>query len=294
MTNPDNPLTSRVVVNRIWQKLFGEGLVRSIDYFGLPGEKPSHPELLDYLSRQLMTDGWSQKKLIRSLVLSHSYRLCSDNEKSAVAIDPDNRLVWRMHRRRLDAESLRDSLLAVSGKLIESTGGPSLPLEYRENTGNLGKGVNPPSFSLRKFRPEQEFERTVYLPVIRSGPQAGPGELRNVFDFTQPAEFAGQRAVTAVPTQALFLMNSKLMKDRARDLAQRIIASSSEESARLEHLWLRAFGRPITDTEKTDAVKFLADFRNENTTPKTPETELSGWTELCHSLLASNEFLIRL
>jgi hypothetical protein len=313
----DNPLTSRVLVNRIWQKLYGEGLVRSIDYFGLPGEKPSHPELLDFLAQQMMVDGWSQKKLIRSLVLSHAYRMSSHVHTgtvsgtapgepitqvaaippaptSAAAVDPENRLLWRMNRRRLDAESLRDSLLAVSGKLIDSSGGPSLPLEYRENTGNLGNGVNPPSFSLRKFRPEQEFERTVYLPVIRSGPQAGPGELRNVFDFTQPAEFAGQRPVTAVPTQALFLMNSKLMKDRARDLASRIMASSADETARLECLWLRTFGRPISTTEKTDAVAFLTELRNEALAAKVPEPELPAWTELCHSLLASNEFLMRL
>lgn len=290
----DNPLTARVVVNRIWQKLFGEGLVRSVDYFGLPGEKPSHPELLDHLSHQLMAQEWSQKKLIRSLVLSRAYRMRSESDKSAAAIDPENRLLWRMNNRRLDAESLRDSLLSVSGKLIESNGGPALPLEYRENTGNLGKGVNPPSFSLRKFRPEQEFERTVYLPVIRSAPQAGPAELRNVFDFTQPAEFAGQRAVTAVPTQALFLMNSKFMKDRARDLAIRILASSGDESSRLELLWLRAFGRPITAEEKTDAVQFLTEYRTEATASKAPEAELLGWAELCHSLLASNEFLIRL
>lgn len=294
IASQDNPLTARVVVNRIWQKLFGEGLVRSVDYFGLPGEKPSHPELLDQLAHQMMVESWSQKKLIRSLVLSRAYGMSSEGDKSAAAIDPDNRLLSRMNRRRLDAESLRDSLLAVSGKLIESTGGPALPLEYRENTGNLGKGVNPPSFSLARFRPEQEFERSIYLPVIRSGPQAGPGELRNVFDFTQPAEFAGQRAVTAVPTQALFLMNSKLMKDRARDLAIRITSSTSDESARLELLWMRAFGRPISAAEKTDAIAFLTELRNEAAASKTAEPELLAWSELCHSLIASNEFLIRL
>jgi len=305
----ENPLTARVVTNRVWQKLFGEGLVRSIDYFGLPGEKPSHPQLLDHLSSRFMAQGWSQKKLIRSIVLSRAYRMSSESDTAAAAVDPENRLIWRMNRRRLDAESLRDSLLAVSGKLIESSGGPALPLEYRENTGNLGKGVNPPSFRLGKFRPEQEFERTVYLPIIRSGPQAGPAELRNVFDFTQPAEFAGQRAVTAVPTQALFLMNSKLMKDRSRDLATRVTANSPDIASRLEFLWLRTFGRPITAEEKTDAVGFLGDLRNEIIASQTPEAkattpeaiasknteaELAAWIELCHSLLASNEFLIRL
>lgn len=297
----NNPLTARVAVNRIWQKLFGEGLVRSVDYFGLPGEKPSHPELLDYLAFQLIRDGWSQKRLIRSLVLSRAYRMSSRifpekmvKKSSAPVVDPDNRLLWRMNRRRLDAESLRDSLLAVSGKLLESAGGPALPLEYRENTGNLGKGVNPPSFRLGKFRPEQEFERTVFLPVIRSAPQAGPGELRNVFDFTQPAEFAGQRAVTAVPTQALFLMNSKFMKDRARDLATRVLASSEEEFSRLATLWLRVLGRPLEAEEKSDALAFLMEIRAELKAANGSDSELRTWTELCHSLLASNEFLTRL
>ena len=200
-----------------------------------------------------------------------------------------------MNRRRLDAEALRDSLLAVSGKLIETAGGPSLPLEYRENTGNLEKGaVNPPSFRLGRFRPEQEFVRTVYLPVIRSAPQAGPGELRNVFDFPQPAEFAGQRAVTAVPTQALFLMNSKLMKDRSADLARRVVQGANEENGRLETLWLRVFNRPITDAEATEAARFLSDLRDELGGEKTPEAELRCWADLCHALLACNEFLMRL
>jgi hypothetical protein len=282
-------------VNRIWQKLFGEGIVRSVDYFGLPGERPSHPELLDHLARRLVRGGWSQRRLIRAIVLSRAYRLNSRIDAKAAAVDPENRLFWRMNRRRLDAEALRDSLLAVSGKLIETTGGPSLPLEYRENTGNLEKGaVNPPSFRLNRFRPEQEFVRTVYLPVIRSAPQAGPGELRNVFDFPQPAEFAGQRAVTAVPTQALFLMNAKLMKDRSADLARRIVQGATEEKGRLETLWLRALNRPITDSEATDAARFLSDLRNELAGEKTTEAELRSWTDLCHCLLASNEFLTRL
>jgi len=295
IARPDNPLTARVAVNRIWQKLFGEGIVRTVDYFGLPGERPSHPELLDHLARRFVADGWSQRRLIRALVLTRAYRLSSETDPQGAAIDPDNRLFWRMNRRRLDAEALRDTLLAVSGKLIETTGGPCLPLEYRENTGNLEKGaVNPPSFRLGRFRPEQEFVRTVYLPVIRSAPQAGPGELRNVFDFPQPAEFAGQRAVTAVPTQSLFLMNSKLMKDRSADLARRVLRSATVEKGRLEVLWLRVLNRPITGAEETEAARFLSDLRDELGGESSPEAELRCWADLCHCLLASNEFLMRL
>jgi hypothetical protein len=295
IVSPTNPLTARVVVNRIWSKLFGEGIVRSVDYFGLPGERPSHPELLDHLARRFVADGWSQRRFIRSIVLSRAYRMNSDLNSQALAVDPENRLLWRMNPRRLDAEALRDSLLAVSGKLIESQGGPSLPLEYPENTGNLAKGsVNPPSFQLAKFRPEQPFERTIYLPIIRSGPQAGPAALRNVFDFTQPAEFSGQRAVTSVPTQALFLMNSELIKDRARDLAARLVQSHAGDELRLEQLWLRVVNRPISAEERADAIEFLAVAKKDQSTDKSSVDELRIWAELCHSLLASNEFLMRL
>ena len=121
-----NPLAARVAVNRLWQKLFGEGLVRSVDYFGLPGDRPSHPELLDYLARQFIRTGWSQKKLIRSLVLSRTYGLDSAHDDRSHAADPDNRLRWRMNRSRLDAEALRDAMIMVTGRLMPSTGGPTL------------------------------------------------------------------------------------------------------------------------------------------------------------------------
>jgi hypothetical protein len=320
IADPRHPLTSRVAVNRIWNKLFGAGLVRTVDYFGLPGDKPTHPELLDHLALQFSNEGWSHKRLIRELVLSRAYRQASvvangvrgtrsaeddpDSAlrapRSALTADPDNRLFGRMNRRRLDAESVRDSLLLVSGKLLDGSHGPPLPLEYRENTGNLkSKTVNPPSFRFAKFRPEQEFERTVYLPVIRSAPQPGPAEVRNVFDFTQPAEFTAERAVTAVPTQALFLMNSDLVKARARDLAGRLIADESDEAKRLDAAWLRVFGRPIAPDERSDAEAFLHGEPGASATggsgeQATADAELHRWTELCRVLLASNEFLMRM
>jgi hypothetical protein len=294
LASPDNPLTARVAANRIWQKLFGEGLVRSVDYFGVRGELPSHPELLDYLATQFAADGWSQKRLIRKLALSRAYHLSSLPDSTANAVDPDNRLLWRMNRRRLDAESLRDSLLAASGHLITSAGGPGLPLEYPENSGGLSKGgVNPPNFRLNKFRPEQEFVRTIYLPIIRSAPQAGPAEVRNVFDFTLPAEFAGQRSVTTVPTQALFLMNAKVVKQRSQELAQHILSRSGNDT-RLEALWLRVLNRPITDVERADAIAFIDDLRGLEPGADAAATDLRVWSELCHALLASNEFLVRM
>ncbi|MFO1095331.1 MAG: DUF1553 domain-containing protein, partial [Planctomycetaceae bacterium] len=283
IADPHNPLTARVTVNRVWQKLFGEGLVRSVDYFGLPGERPSHPELLDHLAIRFTGDGWSLKQLIRSIVLSRAYRLSSEHNATNHGVDPDNRLLWRMNRVRLDAEALRDSMLFVSGQLRPSVGGPAMPLEFAENVGGLDpKDVNPPSFRLSKWRPEQEFQRTIYLPVIRSSGQPGPAEVRNVFDFPQPSTFNGQRSITAVPTQALFLMNSPVVKRHSAALAARIQEEQPDDRQRLELLWLTLLNRPITGSEQSAATGFL-NAGGEN-----------KWTELCHALLASNEFLMRL
>ena len=287
-----HPLTARVAVNRMWQKLFGEGIERSVDYFGVRGELPSHPELLDHLAARFMRDGWSQKKLIRALVLTRAYRMSSGHDALAARKDPENRLFWRMNRQRLDAEALRDAMLAVSGELKSSGGGPGLPLEYPENTGALKpQGVNPPSFALRKFRPGQEFERTIYLPVIRSE-QAGPARLRDVFDFTQPAQMAGMRAQTVVPTQALFLLNNPLLRDRAGSLAKSLTNSIACRVARMDELWLRVLNRPITEAERTDATAFLD--KLDPLMKSRPAAEYQTWLELCHALLSSNEFIHRL
>jgi hypothetical protein len=144
-----------------------------------------------------------------------------------------------------------------------------------------------------KFRPEQSFVRTVYLPIIRSGPQAGPGEVRNVFDFTQPGEFAGRRAVTTVPTQALYLMNSGDLNQRAFALARRVLADQ-DDGSRLDRLWLRVLNRPITAEERAESAAFVAGIRGVESTADPASREIGAWAELCHALLASNEFLVRL
>ncbi len=284
LVDPRNPLTARVTVNRIWQKLFGEGLVRSVDYFGVRGEAPTHPELLDHLATRFVRGGWSQKQLIRAIVLSHAYHMSSAHSSVAMTKDPDNRLLWRMNRQRLDAEAIRDSMLAISGKLAPANGGPALPLEFPENVTSLSpKAVNPPAFNLKKFRPVQEFERTVYLPVIRTATQPGPAKLRDVFDFTQPAQIAGKRAETAVPTQALFLLNSDMLRARATEIAQHLTQNEANAGARLEALWLRVLNRPITSTERDEANQLIEALPADK-----------AWIELSHALLSSNEFLLRL
>lgn len=278
LTGPDNVLTSRVLVNRIWQKLFGEGLVRSVDYFGLRGEQPSHPELLDYLAWRFMHDGWSSKRLIREIVLSATY-----GRDSRGLSDPENRLLARQNTVRLDAEAIRDATLAISGDLVAGSDGPSLALEFRDNVSGLDpKNVNPVAFSLSKFRPGQAWQRTVYLPIVRSSAQKGPAEILDFFDFAQPAQFLGQRPVTTVPPQALFLMNSPLFKTQAARLAAALIRLE-DEPLRLAKLYLRVLNRPITPEETAEAHSFLAQ-----------SSSADAWTSLCHALLTCNEFLFRL
>ncbi len=290
-----NPLTARVTVNRLWQKLFGEGLVRSVDYFGERGERPSHPELLDHLATRFMADGWSQKNFLRGLVLSRAYRLSSANHADGLRLDPENRLFWRMNRQRLEAEAIRDSLLKVSGELTAKSGGPGLALEIIENTGALAAaGINPPSYHHRKSRPSQEFERTIYLPVMRNGPSSAD-MIRSFFDFVDPASITGQRNQTVMPTQSLFLLNNDLVRKRAGSLAKQLIAAHKDENARLEALWLRAWNRPITGEERASARSFLREIAPLLKTPRAPDAlEAARWQELCHSLLASNAFIYRL
>jgi len=304
-----HPLTARIAVNRVWQKLFGEGLVRSVDYFGTRGDTPSHPELLDHLAHRFMREGWSQKKLIRMLALSRTYRLSSDgfptdagrptdlksNESQSVGFlesvggkDPENKLLTRMNRQRLDAESIRDAMLVASGRLAEPVGGPGLPLEFPENISGLPLKVKQdvhPQFSLKKERESQMVERTLYLPVVRTGTQPGTARLRDVFDFPQPAQFTSKRSETTVPTQSLYLLNADLIRERGEDLAKMLLAIQEDDSAGLARLWLRVLNRPITAAEREDALTFL------QTSKAAGETQ--AWTELARALFGTNEFLLR-
>ncbi|MBX7212219.1 MAG: PSD1 and planctomycete cytochrome C domain-containing protein [Verrucomicrobiaceae bacterium] len=287
-----NPLTARVAVNRVWQKLFGEGIVRSVDYFGIRGEKPSHPELLDYLAHRFMQEGWSQKKLIRLLALSRAYRLSSEASKSKVetrnADDPENRLLSHMNRQRLDAESIRDAMLVASGRLAAPVGGPGLPLEFPENVSGLPitPKSNHPQFSIKTERASQNYERTLYLPVVRTGTQPGTARLRDIFDFPQPAQITSKRNETTVPTQSLYLLNADLIRQRAADLASDLLARADRDTTRIERLWLRVLNRPVTQEEKADALAFLKD-ADATTSPS------AAWTELARALFGTNEFLLR-
>jgi hypothetical protein len=274
----DNPLTARVAVNRVWAHLFGSGLVRTVDNFGIQGEAPSHPELLDALASQFMKDGWSHKKLIRSIVLSRTYRQAVVPRSKN---DPENRLFGSASRRRVDAEVIRDSILQVSGKLDLNGGGPVVSHFPERAIDNDSKGG---------FNTDPVLKRAVYLPVIRNDVPT----LFEVFDFADPDVSTGQRDATTVSTQALYLMNSTFVNDQARAAASRLLAEASDDTKRLDLLFRRALGRPPSPSEAAGTLMFLTEYHRTIETlstgqrPKDPT--LAAWSAVCLSVFGSTEF----
>ena len=237
ITSRDNPLTARVMVNRIWQHLFGRGLVETVDNLGVSGQTPTHPELLDHLALRFR-ENWSVKSMIRAIMLSRTYRLSSIGTPASLQKDPANKLYWRMDARRLEMEAVRDSLLSVAGRLsLKRPQGIQI-------AGRGGKGRWGVTRSLLSINSPY---RTVYLPVLRS---LLP-EMYATFDFPNPTQVKGQREVTTVAPQALFLMNSDMAARTARDAAERILDEKhASDSARVETVYLRLLGR-LPDREET-------------------------------------------
>ena len=215
LTSERNPLTQRVIVNRIWQHLFSKGIVLSVDNFGVTGDRPSHPELLDFLARSFTSNGWSVKKLVRMIVLSHSYRLSSDNSEANTVVDPSNRLIWQHTPRRLEAEEIRDAMLVSSGKLNRRRPetSPSSGLKVIEIQNN---GIE--ARRLIEATRTSVF-RSLYLPLVRG---IAPRSLE-VFDFADQGLVTGTRDSTTVPTQALYLMNDPFVREQALGFAERLL-----------------------------------------------------------------------
>jgi Protein of unknown function (DUF1553)/Protein of unknown function (DUF1549)/Planctomycete cytochrome C len=258
---PDNPLTARVLVNRVWLHHFGNGLVRTPSDFGRRSEPPSHPALLDYLASRFVEDGWSLKKLHKLIMLSSVYQQGSLPPGDTARLDPENRLLSRMSRRRLDFEALRDSLLYVSGLLDAKMGGPAVEM----------------------FEAKPSKRRTVYGFIDR---QNLPGMLRT-FDFASPDASNPQRYETTVPQQALFLMNNNFVVDQARSLVKRPdIASVQDLQVRVRKIHRLLYGRAPTATEMNLAERFLAAGETNGTASAT----LTPWEQYVQVLLLSNEF----
>lgn len=283
LTSPNQPLTARVAVNRVWLHLFGEGLVSTPDNWGLRGEKPSHPELLDYLASTFKyEDGWHLKKLIRRIVLTDAYQQVSTVENPlAHKSDPGNRLLWRQNLRRLEVEPLRDSLLFVAGTLDTKMGGTLLSTKDGDYVTNDQSG-NGAQYSAPR--------RSIYLPVIRNA----VFDFFSTFDFGDPSMVNAKRSATTVAPQALYLLNSPLVQDQARAFARRTLATKQpDDTQRIRFAIANAFTRPASPEEIIRARTFLASC---DTIYAPKESDAAKrrelcWTAYCQTLLASNEFI---
>ncbi len=259
LASPKNPLTVRVFVNRVWQWHFGEGLVRTPSNWGLLGEKPTHPELLDYLAARFIEDGWSVKALQRRIMLSAAYQMSSDISAEAAEQDPGNRLLSHFSRRRLDVEEVRDAMLALDGSLDLEMGG----------TLQSGFGTDGENSSGRlSIDPSTSKRRTVYLPLRRSNLPS----LLNLFDFGDATTTCEGRALTNTAPQALFMMNSAFVNDRSAALAKQL-------AGHVDLIYQRILDRLPTVEEKADAVAYIE------------KTGDRGWQSFCRILLSSNEFI---
>lgn len=277
LVDPANPLTPRVAVNRVWLHLFGRGLVATPDDFGVNGSRPSHPELLDDLAARFVADGWSTKRLIREIVLSHTYRLSAATSTANEKLDPDNVLLWRHAPRRWEAEVFRDAVLAVAGRL--ETSRPA-----RSFVGDLPLFQSPEFNSQTVVKPEQleHRRRSVYLSIIRGNL---PESLK-LFDVADPNVATARRDETIVPAQASYLMNSPWMIEQAGHLADRLAAEAgSDDAARLERLYRLTMARKPTEAERRDMLEFL-----HGASSVDDHARREAWLTVCQTVLASTEF----
>ncbi|MGF1579604.1 MAG: PSD1 and planctomycete cytochrome C domain-containing protein [Gemmataceae bacterium] len=277
LLSPTNTLTARVMVNRLWKHHFGTGIVKSVDNFGILGEKPSHPRLLDWLASEFVNHKWSIKKMHRLIVLSQTYRMSSRPQPAAETIDPSNRLLHRMPVRRLEAEAIRDSLLAVSGRLDKTM---------------YGRGVMPhlTPFMSGRGRPgrsgplDGNGRRSIYINVRRNFLTP----LFMVFDYPTPFSTIGRRGISNVPAQALTMMNNPFVIQQAELLAKRLLdEKSATTTQRIEKMYLLAFGRPPSQLERERVERFLTNqgkqYGNVN--------DLRAWQNLCHVVVNLKEFI---
>ncbi len=275
ITSPDNPLTARVMVNRIWHHLFGKGIVPTVDNFGIIGKPPTHPELLDMLTLRFTDTGWSVKSMVRAIVLSRAYQLSSQPDEHNSKLDPDNRLLWRATPRRLEAETIRDAILMVSGQL-------DLQRPVGSTVTGLGDNLAR-SLSFDKIQPPSNH-RSVYLPVVRDYVP----ELFDLFDFPSPSLVSGQRAVTNVPSQALYLRNSAFVAEQAKFAADRLLGVADiDDAARVTLATRWSLGREPSDVERAAAMQLVNDVRQSESGEV---TERGAWSAWFLTLFSTAEF----
>ncbi|MBA3936873.1 MAG: DUF1553 domain-containing protein [Planctomycetes bacterium] len=289
MTSAEHPLTARVMANRIWLGHFAEGLVRTPSNFGLRGELPTHPELLDWLARNFQEHGWSIKALHREIMRSSAYRMASAYREDYATKDPENRLLWRQNRHRLEAEPIRDSILVAAGRLDLTIGGSLL------DTKNGDYVTNDQSNNKARY---SELRRALYMPIIRNAMY----DLFTAFDYSDPSVPIEKRPSSTIPHQALWLINSPFAVEQSGAFAERVAKlHPDDERAQVAEAYRIAYGRPAAPTELDRALKYLASVRALSTAPPavggtmgfkpTVASTLRPLQSLCQILIASNEFL---
>ena len=280
-------LAARVLANRIWQHVIGRGIVRTVDNFGRTGERPAHPELLDHLAAELISSGWSVKSLIRKIVLSRTFAMSSRHSDTAHAVDPENRLLWRAHRRRLAPETLRDAMLQAAGTLDLTPMDSSVWY-----LGDQATAVGPNRNRRRTNFPN----RSVYLPVIRNDLP----ELFDVFDFADPHATTGMRPETMVATQGLFLLNDESVQSAAEATAKRLLTEIPEnetaDTDRIARMFELILNSEATAEDQQTFAEFLKTTRAQIVASEPAEAEPKGplvpWTIACQALFASSRFQI--
>lgn len=281
IANPNNPLTARVLVNRVWHHLFGAGIVPSTDNFGVLGEVPSHPELLDHLAHQFVTEGWSIKRLIRSIVLSNTYQMSSAVQPAADELDPTNRLWHRTNVRRLEGEAIRDAMLVVSGSLDAQMFGPSVPVHITPFMQGRGK----PNSSGPK---DGDGRRSVYLEVRRNF----LSPMMMAFDTPIPFNTVGRRNRSNVPAQALILMNDPFVIEQARKWAKNILAARGSFDDRVNKAYGAALARAATPAELAAAKDFFASQSAAlHIAQEQSHADVRVWSDYCHVLFNVKEFV---
>ncbi|MBS0204162.1 MAG: PSD1 domain-containing protein [Planctomycetes bacterium] len=278
---PQHPLTSRVIVNRVWRWHFGKGLVRNPDNFGLLGEPPSHPELLDWLAARFTGQGWSLKRLHRLIVLSSTYQQGSQVAPNTLERDPENRLFGRADVRRLEAEEVRDALLAVSGQLDQRIGGSLLTVKNRAYFFD---------HTSRDLTDYSSLRRSVYLPVVRNNIY----DLFQLLDYPDAAITTGDRTTTTIAPQALLMLNSDFILQTSSRMAEKLLGDpSTDDESRIRQMYLVAYGRDAAAAEISESTAFLTRLQTamESAQPEPQARRKAAWDCLCQTVLASNEFI---
>ncbi len=277
LIHPDHPLTARVIANRIWQWHFGEGLVRTSDNFGRLGEQPSHSKLLDWLASRLLEGGWSLKALHRQILLSATYQQASHMNERSHAVDSGNHLLWKMNRRRMEAELIRDAMLTVSGQLDQMMFGTAQTWKAKEVSVNDANEERA-NYNMRR--------RTIHLPVVRHSVYP----MLSLFDFGDPNSITPNRSVTTVASQALFMLNSPFVAEQSEHFARRLLADNSlDDAGRIQIAYQCCFSRMPTEPELERAMKLLTIQRSDGTGDE--REQMRGWRLLCQGLFALNEFI---